>query len=520
LSEQLERRIIIGLIVSTDFTQRIRKRWNERYLKSSMAKLLSTWCLEYFDKYEKAPYGDIEGIYIEKLKNGHIPKDVAEEIEEDILPGLDEEYEEGQQFNSDYLFDQTKKYFQERHLEIHSEEIKDLVDAGQLEEAENLATSYQLLVSDISIGLDLSKEEALVEVESAFNQSVQRVISYPGALGELWNDQMIRGGFVGLMAPEKRGKTYWLLELAMRGVTQKANVAFFQAGDMTQSQQLRRICIYLARKSDNPKYCGELYLPIRDCLLNQLNRCDSEEREDSLGPFAGMKVEDNDNLREIRKKIDWKKLYKAYQTFEDYRPCYNCPQWRMNGAIWLKKIDTGPPLQAPEAKKVLTKFFKKYKRHFLLSTHVSGTLSIKEIRSILSTWEKERGFVPDLILVDYADLLISDTKEFRHSQDSIWRGLRGLSQERHCLVVTVTQTDSASYEQDRLRLKNFSEDKRKYSHVTAMYGLNQDPKGREKELGLMIINELVVREGEFSSAREVYVMQKLQIGRPYLGSFR
>jgi len=87
-------------------------------------------------------------------------------------------------------------------------------------------------------------------------------------------------------------------------------------------------------------------------------------------------------------------------------------------------------------------------------------------------------------------------------------------------MVTATQADAASYRTGRLSLSNFSEDKRKCGHVTAMYGLNQDPGGREKKLGILRINELVVREGEFSVDNEVRVVQDLRIGRPYLESFR
>ena len=85
--------------------------------------------------------------------------------------------------------------------------------------------------------------------------------------------------------------------------------------------------------------------------------------------------------------------------------------------------------------------------------------------------------------------------------------------------MTATQSDAASYEQYRLKMKNFSEDKRKYAHVSSMYGLNQDPKDREKEIGVMRINEIVIREGAFKNTNEVVVLQNLKRGRPYLGSF-
>lgn len=88
------------------------------------------------------------------------------------------------------------------------------------------------------------------------------------------------------------------------------------------------------------------------------------------------------------------------------------------------------------------------------------------------------------------------------------------------MVITATQSDADSYDTDLLKLSNFSEDKRKYSHVTAMFGLNQDKDGREKKLGVLRLNELVIREGEFSSSNEIVVLQYLRGGRAYVGSFR
>jgi len=97
--------------------------------------------------------------------------------------------------------------------------------------------------------------------------------------------------------------------------------------------------------------------------------------------------------------------------------------------------------------------------------------------------------------------------------------LRGLNQETNSLLITATQADADAYKQNTLRLSNFSEDKRKYAHVTAFYGLNQDSGGREKNLGLMRINELILREDKFDMNRQVTVMQALNIGRPIITSY-
>lgn len=519
-SSSLERRIIIGLIVSTEYIQKIRDRWKTEYIQSSAAKRLSSWCIEHYDEYQKAPFKDIEGIYFEKLRTTSIPKDLAEEIEEDILPDLSDEYEKGLPFNLDYLYKQTRNYFKERRLELHNEEVQDLIDEGDLDAADALAESYKAEIDVEEEGLELGSERSLIEMRNAFNQNLQHVVTYPGTLGEMWNDQFVRGGFVAFMGPEKRGKTFRLMDIAMRAVTKRANVAFFQAGDMTEAQQLKRIGVYLARKSDKQKYCGATFVPVKDCLLSQLNQCDSTDRESDTGPLEHLTRSDDDSPFKVRPRININELVKAFYKDKGYAPCYNCPKWMSHGAIWLKQRAAVRPLQANEAETALDKFFKKHKKRFKLSTHVSKTLTVRKMKAILDIWEKQDGFVPDLIALDYADLLEDETKEFRHKQDSIWAQLRGLPQDRNCLLITATQADASSYTQDRLGMSNFTEDKRKLAHVTAMYGLNQDAKGREKAMGLIRINEIVVREGDFASKNQVYVMQNLQCGRPFMGSFK
>jgi len=479
-----------------------------------MARRLSLWCTEYYEKYSKAPGKDIEGIYFQKLKDG-LPKDIAEEIEQDILPDLSEEYS-NEQFNLDYLLDQTRAYLKEQNLLQHSKIIQALLDEGELLEAEKAALEYKPSVSGGGDDVDLSNVSVLKRVEKAFKHASRPIIRYPGALGEFWNGQLVRGGFVALMGSDKRGKSFWLLDMAIRGCKQGAQVAFFQAGDMTEDQQLKRICIYLAKKSNLKKYAGEMYQPVKDCVFNQLDTCDKEIRECDFGIMDGI------DPKEIRAQMNLQELKKLLKDNPDYHPCYNCEDYkhRAIGTAWVEKVDVGNPLTVAEGMETVEEFFIKHNRRFKLSTHANNTLTLKEIKALLDIWEREDGFVPDFVAIDYADLLVPEVKtEFRHQVDNIWKGMRNLSQEKHCLVATVTQADAKAYEQNKLKVGNFSEDKRKNAHVTALYGLNQDTKDREKKLGITRINEIVVREGDFSSSNEVYVLQNLKRGRPFLSSF-
>lgn len=514
----IERQIVIGLIVSGEFTRRIRSIFEIKFLESASAQKLSTWALEYFDKYNEAPGLNIEQIYFDKLKAGDLEKDLAEDLE-DTLADLSEEYEES--FNLKYILDRTERHFQERHLQIHSDEVKSLLDSGDpdsIAEADRLSASYTPITFDISDDLDMSDPSVLDRVRGIFSEASEPVLEYPGALGAFWNEQMVRGGFIGILAREKLGKTFLLLDMAIRGTRQRSKVAFFQAGDMTESQQLKRTASYLAKKPTSKKYCGKIYIPVVDCVKNQLDTCDKEERESDFGPFDG------DTQKELRNEITLAKLKTALEDNPKYEPCRNCKEFKHRywGAPWIKEIQVDEPVDLNETLKLFEEFFINKKRRLRISTHANGTLSMEKIDTILDRWEKDDGFIADIILIDYADLLVTEkTKEFRHQQNQIWKDGRRLSQERNTLVIMPTQADAQSYKQRSLKLSNFSEDKRKYAHVTAMYGLNQDKESisREKKIGLLRINELVVREGDFDSASQVTVLQNLNIGRPYLGSF-
>jgi len=78
----IERRIITGLIVSTEYVDRLRNIWSSILLESSSARLLANWCIEFYDNYKRAPSKNIEGIFNNKKKS--INEDYANDIAETL----------------------------------------------------------------------------------------------------------------------------------------------------------------------------------------------------------------------------------------------------------------------------------------------------------------------------------------------------------------------------------------------------------------------------------------------------
>lgn len=155
---------------------------------------------------------------------------------------------------------------------------------------------------------------------------------------------------------------------------------------------------------------------------------------------------------------------------------------------------------------------------FRLMVHSSGSLSAEQLASYIENGERE-GWVPDVVVVDYADLLaLPGGMEKREGIDETWRRLRRLSQDYHCCLVTATQGDAASYRANLIRAGNFSDSRTKNDHVTAALGLNVGDEDRDK--GVTRVNWLKRRDDEYSENWQVAVAGCLAIGCPLMLSCR
>jgi len=100
---------------------------------------------------------------------------------------------------------------------------------------------------------------------------------------------------------------------------------------------------------------------------------------------------------------------------------------------------------------------------------VSGRLFIKEfptksasvqtIRTYLNRLKTMHEFVPDILVVDYADLLRSSRSygEKRHELEGVYEELRGLAQEMNIVVVTADQTNRSGLNAEIVTLDAIAE---------------------------------------------------------------
>jgi hypothetical protein len=153
-----------------------------------------------------------------------------------------------------------------------------------------------------------------------------------------------------------------------------------------------------------------------------------------------------------------------------------------------------------------------------ISCHPNSSIDVMGISSILKEWARE-GWVVDVVVMDYADIL-APSKGARDNLEAIdkdWRELRRLSQELHCLTVTATQANAASYRNEGGKLLtrwNFSGRKTKLAHVNGMLGLNVSP--QDKKQGITRVNWVVRRKGFYVETTAVTVAGHQDLAHPVI----
>lgn len=384
--------------------------------------------------------------------------DDTKELIARYLKQLSDNYESRKrQANPAYLVDVAHAYFNRVGLLKLSESIKSDVEASDLDKAMKRLNSFS--------HVDLGSEAAVdildpSNVEEVFASKGEALIQWEGALGNFINDNMRRDEFLAFMAPEKTGKTWWLIEAAWKALTQGRNVAFFEVGDMSQGQLLNRFYTRIARHPSEP------------CVVKKPVYLNHDPDTPS-----------------------------AFTEFEE--------------------IEFKEGLTPERARSIMTKAQRKYGKDKLkLSVHANSSVNVAGLEGVLQTWERESQWTPDVILIDYADILAPPVGvvESRDQINATWKQLRALSQRRHCLVITATQTDAESYKVGILSRSNFSEDKRKFAHVTGMLGLNVSEEDKDNQVTRL--NWILRRERKFSDSKLCHVAGCLDLGAPaILSSF-
>lgn len=442
-----ERKVLISCITRSDFLARILTKVGDKPFRAQHTNMIYGWCARHIREHGHAPNREIQTYWAEWAATC-ADKDSLKLVER-FLGGLSVEPEEKSEMS--FLLALAERTFNDILVERLEETLKANRERGKslssLEDLRNFPTINLKGSPCVDVLTDANAQR------SALEHKQEVLIKYPGAAGEFFGDELAQDSFVAFMAPPKVGKSWWLMDVAWQAMKQGRNVGYFQVGDMTQGQVMRR---FLMKAANRPIKARTIRYPT------------------GIVPPGDSKAIATIDHKEIpfQMEMDWELAKERLRAIRDKR----------KGNIWL-------------------------------SCHPVKTVSVLDIKTVLDEWDRE-GRVCDAVIIDYAgNLAPVDARSNPVEQvANTWAMMRQLSEVRKCLVVTAQQTNKEGFRSWVLTRSNFADSKMILAHVTAFAGVNQTDE--EKKLGMFRLNWLVRREEDFSETYCLWIGHCLAVANP------
>jgi len=450
--------------------------------------------MDYFEQYQEACNIHIKNVYESEKED--LSESERKNVDE-FLSTLSDEYEKTPDLNVAYLVDTTKTYFEKRSLENLFEKGSQLVSAGKSERARGLLETHRVVVQETTKRFNPFEVDEVrsYNIESRAN----RLFSLDGRVGEYLGD-FERSWFISFTAPEKRGKTWVLEEVTFQALTNRLKALFISL-EMNNITLKKRW--YQRLTARPPKSIRSLIFPIMDCLHNQTGECIRKGRTNDITLIGKDKLKPN------------------YRDEPDYKVCVLCRGSR-NGyyrpAYWHTHIEDIPPMTVRKIEKKAEIFKKLYGNNLRVRAFPAFTATPNDIRAELQDLEYSEGFIPDIIVVDYIDILapVEGNLSERGNIDATWKHFKAMAASRNCLVVTADQSNKASVARSSIMATDTSEDKRKNAHIDMKIAINQTIS--EESEKVMRLGILLNRHRDNNPKKQAVLLQSLALGQVILDS--
>jgi replicative DNA helicase len=121
-------------------------------------------------------------------------------------------------------------------------------------------------------------------------------------------------------------------------------------------------------------------------------------------------------------------------------------------------------------------------KNIIIKQFPGGQLTVRGLQAYLDNLSQQARFEPDLLIVDYPDLMLLDKNNYRLDLDETYKALRGLAVERNIALAIVSQSHRGAARSKLVRADNVAEAYLKIAHVDTNITYTQTP--AEHKLGL------------------------------------
>lgn len=424
-----ERLAVAVLCLNSEVLARVSGILPQNPFPSKWSNVIVNWCISHQKQFGDAPgSAGITALFADWSRSAD--KDTAALVER-FLENL-----EIPQINSDYAVALIQKLVARTAAKQLADRVNSALSQGRLEDATDAISGFKQpeFASRVDYIEPLADEQVLLKAYE--DTAYASLIAFPPdtAFGRWFGPTLHRDALVAFAGADKSGKSSHLASLCQRAVMQGLRVAFFNLGDLSQSQALKRW---------TTAFVGRPAFPCTYRKITSLQYGEDKEPVCEYDGFSDSGYTESDAVK-----------------------------------AWKKVAERGSP------------------DRLRFISRPADSFTAEEIRNKLRAWA-DAGWVPDVIGIDYADLL-GKNKQYQDSHESIghnWKILRAIGTEFQSLVLTATQVKAEGYGTFWLGREHFSGSKAKNAHVNAMIGINITENERSQQV--CRFNWIVLREAEY-----------------------
>ena len=464
-TDNAERRIVAGCLTSPLVCGLLAARWERESLTSKDADRIVGWAIEHWKTHQDVPGKGIT-LYYEQWAE-HASKEQAETTERFLAEVLQSIEQDGEP-NGQAVVTLADKHLKKVQLKRMADDVQKAVETGQVSRAEEIVGKGIKAGLSAPEGIDLFCDATAMQSTYA-REIVEPLVKYDSGLGEFFGPHLRRDCFVAFMGMEKAGKSYWQLDIAWRAMLARKRVAYIQVGDLSQDQTKDR---FLVRASGRPSWSSrsDNGWP---CMVKIPTAIHAPKGDDS----ATVEFSEKEFKRPLQAGSDWHtKIMEAVQQQTRSRRSF-----------------------------------------FKLFWFPTKTVTIQQVKGILTALEQQ-DWPPDVVALDYIDLLApTNTRYDKIDQIKYdWEQAGQISKDKHCLVISATQVNAASYTKKTLDRSNFSGNHLKLAEVDGMVAISMI--AEEKERQVCRLSWAIRRQGQYNPRRCCSVAQCLALSNPAVKS--
>ena len=143
--------------------------------------------------------------------------------------------------------------------------------------------------------------------------------------------------------------------------------------------------------------------------------------------------------------------------------------------------------------------------------------TVLDLEALLDRLEKQEGFIPDVVLNDYPDIMkpLNSKQDYRHQINETYLHLKRIADERDLVMIVPSQANRKAIRAAVPSIAHFAEDIRKAGHVDMAFAICQTKAQLRRRIGVFYC--LLNRAGPMDVA--CYFWYNLRIGQIPLATY-